>query len=290
MLVHLNSQLLPVDQARISPLDRGFLFGDGIYEGLRAFDGRVVAIDLHIKRMQAGLNTARIPWDAARLATITDQLLAANNLKDAFIYWQVSRGQPAPGQPIRTRLLKGQITPTVFGYAVATPPLSAYEAPHSPPSKTMAIVQDTRWLRGQMKSISLLGSVLAAIEADETGADDAILVRDGLVAETTSANIVLAVPRADGTTELVTPSLESVPILAGVTRDLLIDAGARYGLPISQRAVYLEELRSATEIMALGTLTMVTSVNKLDGRPVGTGTPGPIARKLMEAMLKAIRA
>jgi D-alanine transaminase len=111
-----------------------------------------------------------------------------------------------------------------------------------------------------------------------------------LVAETTSANIVLAVPRADGTTELVTPSLESVPILAGVTRDLLIDAGARYGLPISQRAVYLEELRSATEIMALGTLTMVTSVNKLDGRPVGTGTPGPIARKLMEAMLKAIRA
>ncbi len=290
MLVHLNSQLLPVDQARISPLDRGFLFGDGIYEGLRAFDGRVVAMDLHIKRMQAGLNTARIPWDAARLAPITEQLLAANNLKDAFIYWQVSRGCPAPGQPIRTRLLKGQITPTVFGYAVATPPLKTYEPPNPPPSKTMAIVQDTRWLRGQMKSISLLGSVLAAIEADETGADDAVLVRDGLVAETTSANVVLAVPRADGTTELVTPSLESVPILAGVTRDVLIEAAPRHGLPITQRAVYLEELRSATEIMALGTLTMVTSVTKLDGKPVGAGSPGPLARKLMDVMLKAIRA
>jgi D-alanine transaminase len=154
----------------------------------------------------------------------------------------------------------------------------------------MAIVQDTRWLRGQMKSISLLGSVLAAIEADETGADDAILVRDGLVAETTSANVVLAVPRADGTTELVTPSLESVPILAGVTRDLLIEAAPRHGLTILQRAVYLEELRSATEIMALGTLTMVTSVVKLDGRAVGQGTPGPVARRLMEVLHGAIRA
>jgi D-alanine transaminase len=290
MIVSINSQLLPLDQARISPLDRGFLFGDGIYEGLRAFDGRVVAMDRHVRRMQAGLGAARIPWDAAQLSPLTRDLLTANNLRDAFIYWQISRGSPGPGQPVRTRLLKGPITPTFFGYCSPTPPLSAYEPPNPPPAKTMAVVSDTRWLRGQMKSISLLGSVLAAIEADEAGADDAILVRGGLVAETTSANVILALPRRDGSTELVTPSLESVPILAGVTRDLLIEAAPRHGLEIVERAVYAEELARASEVMACGTLTMVTSIVKLDRRAVGPGAAGAMARRLMHLLLEAIRA
>jgi D-alanine transaminase len=290
MLVHLNSQLLPLQQAHVSPLDRGFLFGDGIYEGLRAFGGRVVAIDLHIKRMQAGLDAARIPWDVAQLTRTTTDLLAANNLKDAFIYWQVTRGAPAPGQPPRTRRLEGKITPTVFGYCNPTPALSAYEPPNPPPAKTMATIQDPRWLRGQVKSISLLGSVLAALEADEAGSEDALLVRDGLVAETTSANVILALPRRDGTTELVTPSLTGVPILAGVTRDLLIAAATRHGPKITERAVHQEELAEATEIMACGTLTMVTSIVKLDGRRIGDGTPGPTAHKLLATLLDEIRA
>jgi D-alanine transaminase len=289
MLVHLNSQLLSLEKAHISPLDRGFLFGDGIYEGLRAFDGNVVAIDRHIKRMQEGLDAVRIPWDAAQLKTLTHALLAANNLKDAFIYWQVTRGTPAPDQPVRTRLLKGRISPTVFGYVAPTPPLSTYEPPNAPPTKTMATVQDARWLRGQLKSVSLLGSVLAATEADEAGADDAILVRDGLVAETTSANVILALPRRDGTTELVTPSLDSVPILAGVTRDLLIAAAPRHGLKITERAVYQEELAQATEIMACGTLTMVTSIIGLNGDPVGAGDPGTVARRLLELLADEVR-
>src|SRR3954469_25445989 len=123
MLIHLNSQILPVGEARVSVLDRGFLLGDGIYEGLRAFDGRVVGMDLHIKRMQAGLDEARIPWDAAQLTGLTHQLLEVNKLRDAFIYWQVTRGAPAAGQPVRTRRLSGVVTPTVFGYATPTPGL-----------------------------------------------------------------------------------------------------------------------------------------------------------------------
>jgi D-alanine transaminase len=290
MIVSLNSQLLPLDQAQISPLDRGFLFGDGIYEGLRAFDGRVVAMDRHIRRMQEGLDGARIPWEAARLTPLTQALLAANNLRDAFIYWQATRGHPAPGQPVRTRLLKGPIHPTVFGYAVPTPGLAAYEPPNPPPAKSMVIVKDARWLRGQVKSISLLGSVLGAVEADEAGAEDAIFVRDGLVAETTSANVILALPRRDGSTELATPSLESVPILAGVTRDLLIEAAPRHGLQISERAVYQEELDRASEVMACGTLTMVTSIVRLGARTISAGMPGPFARRLLNVLVGVIRA
>jgi D-alanine transaminase len=153
----------------------------------------------------------------------------------------------------------------------------------------MAVVSDTRWLRGQMKSISLLGSVLAAVEADEAGADDAILVRDSLLAETTSANVILALPGRDGSTELVTPSLDSVPILAGVTRDLLIEAAPAHGLEIVERAIHLEELARASEVMACGTLTMITSIVHLDGRAVGAGAAGPMARRLMGMLLQAIR-
>lgn len=290
MLVHLNGQTLPVQEARISPFDRGFLFGDGIYEGLRAFDGRVVAIDLHIKRMQAGLDAARIPWDAAQLASTCDRLLRANNLKDAFIYVQTTRGCPAPGQPPRTRRLEGAISPTVFAFCYATPPLVAYEAPKPPPSKSMAVIEDHRWLRGHVKSISLLGSVMAAMEADESGSEDALLVRGGLVAETTSANVILALPCKDGTTELVTPSLDSVPILAGVTRELLIAAAPQHGLRIVERAVGQEDLAAASEIMACGTLTMITSIVELDGRKIGGGVPGPVARQLMSILLAKIRA
>jgi D-alanine transaminase len=290
MLVHLNGQTLPLEQAHVSPLDRGFLFGDGIYEGLRAFDGRIVGLDLHIRRMQQGLDAARIPWSAGALGALCDDVLKANNLSDAFIYVQTTRGCPAPGQPPRTRRLEGKVSPTVFALCYSTPPLAAYEAPNPPPSKSMAVVEDPRWLRGHVKGISLLGSVMASYEAEQSGSEDALLVRDGLVAETTSANVILALPRKDGTTELVTPSLDSVSILAGVTRELLIAAAPKHGLKIVERAVYWEELAQASEVMACGTLTMITSIVKLDGRAVGDGKPGPVARRLMDLLLVAIRA
>jgi D-alanine transaminase len=152
----------------------------------------------------------------------------------------------------------------------------------------MAAVRDTRWLRGRMKSISLIGSVLAALDSEDAGAEDAILVRDGLVAETTSANVILALPGAGGTIELATPSLDSVPILAGVTRDLLIAHAPRHNLQIVERPIREEELSRAIEIMACGTLTMVTAIVKLDGKPVGSGTPDPMTRRLLAILLAAI--
>lgn len=283
MIVHLNDRLVPLEEASINPFDRGFIFGDGVYEGLRSFDGAVVAMRPHIDRMRNGLREARIDWDPDLLIDWTDALLDANGLRDAFIYWQVTRGSPGPGDPVRDRIPPESMRPTVFGYCSPMVGLDAYEK--GPPTCRAVTAPDLRWHRGHLKSISLHGSVLAAIEAGAHDAQDAIQMRDGLVTEACASNVILALPDGKGGSRLVTPSLESVSILAGVTRLLLLDADSA----IEQRAVRAEELLEASEIMLCGTTVMVTSVVELDGRPVGDGRPGPAAQRLLASFLRLLR-
>jgi D-alanine transaminase len=278
VIVHLNGKLVPREQAAVPVFDRGFIFGDGVYEGLRSFRGRVVAFDRHLRRMAAGLAETRIHFDPGLLVRATDELLAANSMPDAFIYWHITRGAPAAGQPVRTRLPAGPMTPTVFGYCTPQPPVEKFT---SPPTITCAVVPDTRWQRGHLKSISLLGNILAAIEGQEQGSQDAIMVREGLVSEGSATNVVLAVAKAGGGTELVTPSLDSVSILGGITRELLVD----FVPDLIVRAVREEELYRASEVMLVGTTSMVTSVTHLNGRAVGGGTPGPLARRLLRDLI-----
>lgn len=290
VIVLLNDELVDVEAARISPLDRGFLFGDGVYEGLRAFDGRIVALGLHEARLRAGLAETRIPWDARLLGEVCTRVLAANALRDAFIYMQVTRGVPLPGHPVRTRVPAGTLRPTVFVYAVPTPGLGAYA---QVPTKSCATTRDTRWLRGRVKSISLIGSVLAGYEAQEAGAEDAILVREmpggrHAAAESTSANLIAVVTR-DGRDVALTPPLDDAPILAGVTRDVLLARGRASGVEVREGLVSREDLRGAREVMLCGTLTMVTAVTHLDGAPVGDGHAGPVARALLRTLCDAIR-
>ncbi|MCC6228596.1 MAG: aminotransferase class IV [Phycisphaerales bacterium] len=281
MLVHLNNQIVPRDQARVDPFDRGFLMGDGVYEGLRSFDGRIVAMDYHVERLRDGLKALSIDYDAAKMVPLTDRLLEANGLRDAFVYWQISRGAPGPGKQVRTRVPDGGMTPTVFGFA--SPACSLKEA-KTLQGRAAVTVQDPRWKLGQIKSISLLGSVLCAMQADDADADDAIIVNNGLVAEGTASNVVIAIDGPHGA-RIVTPSLESTPILAGVTRRLLLEAMPE----IENRPVRVEELMSAREVMVTGSLTMVTAITVLNGMPVGDGRPGPIAKKMLDTLLDVIQ-
>jgi D-alanine transaminase len=283
VIVHLNGRLIPLEQAAISPFDRGFIFGDGVYEGLRAFRGRIVAMDRHIRRMGAALAESRIDWDPGQLHELSGALIEASGVPDSFLYWQVTRGAPAPGQPLRTRTPAGPMQPTVFGYCAQQSPIESFSIP---PTVTAAVRPDTRWTRGHLKSTSLLGNVLAAIEGQEQSAQDVILVRDGLVAEGSATNIILALPGRNGKPQLVTPSLDSVSILAGITRALLLEAVPE----ISARPVRVEELFRATEVMLVGSTSMVTSVTQLDGRTVGDGTPGPESRRLLGELVRAILA
>ncbi|MBX3385082.1 MAG: aminotransferase class IV [Phycisphaeraceae bacterium] len=300
MIVHLNGQLLPRDQARISPFDRGFIFGDGLYEGLRASAfgpeqcARVVAPHLHTARLAAGLRLTGIDFDAASLEPLTTELLAANNLTEAFVYWQITRGTPTGDEPVRSRVPGGgrsapraaslRAGPTVFGYCVPQPPFDDF-ARLGPTVKSAVTLDDPRWSLGHIKSISLMGNIMASLRAMQASADDAILCRNGLVAEGLATNVILRTPD----NRLVTPNLESAPMLAGVTRAVLLDA-----LPnrIDVRPVRVEELATAREIILVGSMTMVASVTRLNEQPVGEAppTPGPAARELLTALIESFRS
>lgn len=280
MLVHLNNELVPAERASVSVFDRGFLFGDGVYEGLRTTRGRVIGLHHHEERMDAGLKESRIHgFDARTLQDLTTQLIEANGLKDAAVYWQVSRGVPPAGAPLRARVPHPDSRPTVFGYATPAKAISEYTKPEQ---RRLALRPDTRWTRGHLKSISLLGGVLAAIEADEQGCDDAVLFRNGVVCEGTATNVFIA---SGG--RLVTPNLESAPMLSGATRALILEQDPS----IEVRPIRVEELWTADEIMLTGTYTMVSAGTTLDGKPIGkpgVETPGPMACRLLKTLVDAI--
>ena len=208
-------------------------------------------------------------------------LLEANKLADAFVYWQVTRGTPrvtgATALELRARAPKsGALRATVVGYATALPPLSEYVEPRT---RSAFVRQDDRWHRGHVKAISLMGGVLAAYEAHEAGAEEPILIRDGVVTEGVATNVLAVI---DG--EVRTPPVGGGRLLEGVTRRLLLEAepGIRVA-PISEN-----ELRRASELMLVGSATMLVSVTTLDGRPVGDGRPGPESRRLLAALVGAI--
>jgi D-alanine transaminase len=277
VIVYLNGQYLPAADAHVSVFDRGFLFGDGVYEGVRVFENTVICPDRHVQRMAGGLAEGRVHWDPRKLPGICLELCRRNELANAFMYVQVTRGTPPPGEPVRSRTMKTQGEPTVFAFSTPQPAMSHYS---TPPTTTLALVQDRRWDRGHLKSISLLGNVLAAYEAQGAGAQEVAMHRDGLLTEACASNIIIAV---DG--QLVTPSLDSASILEGATRArcLALDPG------IVERPVGVDELLRADEVMLVGTTSIVTSALSIDGKPVGNGKSGPQAQRLLELVMDDCR-
>lgn len=291
MVFHLNGQLVLPDQARISPLDRGFVFGDGIYEGLRAIhveDGnaphpaRIIGWKQHVERMNNGLRELAIDFDAASLEQATHDLLSSNGMTNAFVYWQVTSGTPRlEKDPPRSRLAPAGLKPTVFGYCTPQPSLDELTAP---PVKKVITCRDIRWEMGQIKAISLCGNVWATRQAARAGAEEVIFTRNGLVTEGLATNLVFAFTR-DGRTEIATPALDSAPMLAGITRSILVEL-----LPeLAQRPIREQEIEQASEVMLIGTTTMVTTIGSINGRAVGDGRPGPVARRLHDLLVGAIR-
>lgn len=302
MLVHLNGQLVPHERASVSVFDRAFIFGDALYEGLRALRDprtgkvRVVAMQRHIERLAEGLGEVGIEWDAGQLRTLTDELLAANGLADAFVYWQVSRGVPdLSAGPSRARVPGSVMTPTVFGYATPLPALDF--ANPVPAVKRASALPDERWMRGRLKTTSLIGNVMASLKAADRHSEEAILIRDTargpFVSEGTYTNVVIARPKTGveaasvasvDDLDLITPALQSAPMLAGVTRGLLVQHEPK----VRERIVRLDDLATASEIMLVGTTTMVTSVTHLDDREINGGVPGPAAEFLLRRLLEVI--
>jgi len=270
-MLYLDGRYLPEAEARISPLDRGFLFADAIYEVVRYWRGRPYHLEAHVERMREGLGAIRIDASPDFFPEVGRRLLEENGLadKDAFVYAQVSRG----AAPRYHAFPPEGTTPTVFAFARAVDP-----PPPAEGSKVI-LLTDERWGRCDIKSVMLLPNVLAAQKAREAGAIDAILVRDGFALEATKANVFIA---AKG---VVRTAPNGPRILPGVTRTATIDAARRLGLTVEERAFTVEELCSAQEAFLASTTMWTQSIVAVENRVIGSGKPGPVARMLKDALV-----
>ena len=281
MLVWLNGAIVSEERARVSPFDRGFLFGEGVYEVVRFFEGVPVAMPHHEERLAGSLAAIGAdPTLATRLGEIFGALLDANRLGDAMAYLQITRGG-VPGRRAH-RHEAGACDPTIFGFVSPAPPLADCVEPEAIAAATHP---DERWRRCDIKSTNLLGNVLAMEASRDDGVAETILHRDGLVAEGASSS-VFAVVRG----ELATPPLGGDrPILEGTMRRMAIDLWRECGGVVEERPLPLESLADAEEILITSSRRLVSAVASLDGRRVGGGGVGPLARSLQERFVAAIR-
>ena len=272
--VHLNGSLVDESEARVSVLDRGFLFGDGVYELVRFFDGHGVGLEAHGRRLGRSLGLARIEgFDPDRLEPIARGLLEANGLRDAVVYLQVTRGAGRT----RAHVPAEPLVPTVVAFASAAEPLGSLAAPLEIAG---ILAEDLRWRLCAIKTTALLGNVLHLLAAHDAGAGEAILHRDGFVGEGAYSNVAIV---ADGT--LRTPPIdEDPPILHGTARADLLEAARAEGVPAEVRRIRVEELVAAEEIVITSSRRLLSAITALDGRPIGDGRAGPVARRLFAAM------
>jgi D-alanine transaminase len=261
--IYFNGEFVPQEAARVSVMDRGFLFGDGVYELVPAYGGRARRLDAHLQRLDRSLAAIGLanPLTEAQWREVMDVLLAGG--ADCSIYVQVTRG-PAPE---RDQRFPTEVHPTVLAMARPLKPRGADLAETGIAAITRP---DLRWQRCDIKAISLLATVLARQEAEELGAEEAILMRDGFAHEGSSSN--LFVVRAG---EVSTPPL-GPNLLAGITRGLILDLAHRAGIPCQERELTSAQLTDADEIWISSSLREVLPVTRLDGVPVGSGMPGPL--------------
>lgn len=268
---YLNGSFVAREDARIAVEDRGFIFGDGIYEGVRAIGDRLFEWELHAERMVTGLAGLRIPFGAAEVADlkgVCERLVRENGLSDgeAFLYLQVTRG----AAPRTHHFPPAGTAPTVFISA------TKFVVPAAMRENGCSAItfDDMRWARCDWKTVNLLGSVLARQSAQEVGAYEAILHKQGLVTEGAATNVFAVV---DGV--LRTHPLTHA-ILPGITRIVVMDVVRELQIPVSERAVTLAELARADEIFLCGSTTDVTPVVRVDGRAVGSGQVGAITKRI----------
>ena len=279
-IVYLNGEYLSKDRATVSVDDRGFLLSDGIYEVTPAYRGRLFRMDRHMARLRHGLNALRIDYDTEGLEDVHDRLLAENELTDqdvATVYVQITRG----AAPRTHHFPPAGTPPTVYACAhvFRRPDPERWEQGYS-----AITVPDRRWARVDIKSIGLLPNVLAQQAAVDAGAANALLIKDGVALEG-SHNNVFAV--FDG---VVTTHPATHEILHGIGREFVLELARGFEMAVEERSIFLEEMRGADEIFFTGTTTEVIPTVALDGRPVGDGTVGPVARALYEAFRTGVVA
>lgn len=271
-IAYLNGEYLPLEEARISPMDRGFLFGDGIYEVIPSYGGKTVGFVPHIERMQNGLGSIEIKldWDVDKWREVCSELTERNGNGNLGIYLHVTRGADSK----RHHAYPEGVEPTVFGYAFEIPPPPVPERDQVKPY-TCSTGRDLRWHRCNIKSISLLGNVMHFQQGHSKGDGEILLYNENN--ELTECGACNAYVVKDGV--VATPPLDN-QILPGITRGLLLDILRKDGsIPVEERVVTMDEVWDADEIWISSSSKEVVPVIKLDGKPVGDGKVGPVWEK-----------
>ncbi|MBM3203379.1 D-amino acid aminotransferase [Candidatus Woesearchaeota archaeon] len=262
-MIYLNGHFMPVEEAKVSVLDRGFLFGDGVYEVIPVYGGQPFRLPEHLRRLDDSLRGIRMtsPLDDDEWLRIFTRLITGTH--DQYLYLQVTRG----AAPKRDHAIPPGIAPTVF---VMCSPI----VPVAPEGVKAVTVPDIRWQWCHIKAVTLLSNVLLRQEALDRGAIEGILVREGRVIEGAASNVFAVLKGV-----LVTPP-KSHELLPGITRDLVLELARANGIPCEERTMSLDEVKQADEIWLTSSTREILPVILLDETPVGTGQPGPLWTRL----------
>ncbi|MBL0939120.1 MAG: D-amino acid aminotransferase [Gemmatimonadaceae bacterium] len=268
----LNGSFVPEDEAHVSIFDRGLLFGDGVYEVAAVFQGRLLDADRHLVRLERSLRELAMPspYTAAAWLEVMQALATQNRIDEGLVYLQVTRGAAE-----RDFAFPAAIKPTAFAYArskrLSDDPAAA--------GLTVHVVPDIRWGRCDIKSTAMLAQVLAKQAAREAGAAEALMHEDGVVTEGGSSNIWIAQDGALHTRPL------SSDILAGITRDVVIEVARELNIPVVERAFTVDQAIAADECFLTSATSFVLPITRIDAAVVGNGAPGPITQRIRDGYL-----
>jgi D-alanine transaminase len=267
-MIYLNGEFMPIEQARIPVLDRGFIFGDGVYEVIPVYSRHPFRLAEHLRRLQASLDGIRLanPHDDAEWTRLVRRLIELNAPEDQSLYLQVTRGVAK-----RDHAFPSGVAPTVFmmSNALSMPPREQVEK-----GVGAITAADNRWLRCDIKSIALLPNVLLRQLAVDAGCVEAVLLRDGIMTEGAASNIFVVKD------DILLAPPKSHLMLPGITYDVVLELAQTDGIKHQVRAIPESELRGADEAWLTSSTKEVLAIVKLDGKAVGGGIPGPVFRRM----------
>ncbi len=260
-IIYLNGDYLPLSEAKISVLDRGFLFGDGVYEVIPCYQGRFLGFNAHIERLQASLQAIQIelPYSTEQWHNLLFPLLNAQS--NQYIYLQISRGYA----PKRDHVFPAFVQPTVFAMANLIAPFLEREQ-----GIKAVTLEDNRWALCHIKATSLLANVLLKQQAAEQNAAEAILIREGYVTEGSASNVFAVV---DG---VLLTAPKGTHILAGITREIVLQLARAHQIPVSETAISVAQLAQATEVWVTSSTREIVPIIEINGQKVADGKAGSV--------------
>lgn len=263
-LVYLNGEYLPLNEAKVSVLDRGFIFGDGVYEVIPAYGGKTLRFKHHMQRLQDSLDGVQItnPLSNTEWQEIIDKLITETGPQDQYIYLHITRGVAA-----RDHSFPDNTKPTVF---VMNNLIHAVEPELLEKGVAAVTLDDIRWQYCNIKAIALLPNILLRQQAVDKGAAEAILIRDGNMTEGAASNVFIV---SGG---IIKTPPKGKKLLPGITRDLVVELAKTHNMPIEEVSISEQEFLAANEIWLTSSTKEILSVTTINGQPVNNGIPGPV--------------